>query len=448
MIKEINTNYNSFELFSIFKDEEYVFFLDSGMEYNGMGRYSFIGTTPFLTLSAKHEKIKIKKNCTETIITGNSFDVLKQLLSEYKIKNDTDFPFIGGAVGYLGYELYHQIEEINSKTIDDVNIPDMFFGFYDTVIIIDNLENKKYISSIFNEKNKLLNIENKIINYKHSKEKTTHKNEVEFLSNFSKLNYIKAIEKIKEYIKNGDVYQVNMTQRFECKLNKTPFELYEKLRTINPAPFAAYFDIKEAQIVSSSPERFIKIKDRRIETRPIKGTMPRGKNPKEDNNNRLKLINSEKDHAELLMIVDLERNDLGKVSKTGTVKVPELFKLEEYATVFHLVSTITGEMKENISVVDVLKSTFPGGSITGAPKIRAIEIIDELEPTTRNIYTGSIGYIGFDESSDFNIAIRTILCKKDKAYFQVGGGITWDSNSESEYQESLDKGKALMEALK
>src|SRR3712207_514521 len=267
------------------------------------------------------------------------------------------------------------------------------------------------------------------------------------VSNFTKEGYIEAIEKIRNYIKCGDIYQANMTQRFQCDINEEPYDIYARLRKINPAPFASFMDFKDGYIVSSSPERFIKIKDRYIETRPIKGTCPRGKSPEEDKKNKEGLLSSEKDKAELLMIVDLERNDIGKISKPGSVKVTELFHLETYPTVHHLVSTVVGEIKDELDVVDCIKETFPGGSITGAPKIRSMEVIDELEPNQRNIYTGSIGYIGFNGDADLNIAIRTIICKDKKAYFQVGGGITWNSNAELEYQETLHKAKALIEVL-
>jgi len=238
-----------------------------------------------------------------------------------------------------------------------------------------------------------------------------------------------------------------MTQRFKTELKYKPIELYKRLREINPAPFASYFDFEDAIIVSSSPERFISIRDGIIETRPIKGTRPRGNTKEEDLKNRLELENSEKDKAELLMIVDLERNDLSRVSKVGSVKVPELFVIEEYATVFHLVSTVHGELKEDITPIECLKYIFPGGSITGAPKIRSMEIIDELEPNRRGIYTGSIGYIDFNGNTDLNIVIRTMILKDDNVYFQVGGGITWESDADMEFEESLDKAKALMEAL-
>ena len=266
-------------------------------------------------------------------------------------------------------------------------------------------------------------------------------------SNFEKKEYLESIRKIKDYIRQGDIYQANLTQRFNGKTNISSYELYKKLRTISPAPFAAFLNFKEHQILSNSPERFIKCINNKIETRPIKGTRPRGKNKEEDLKLQGELRNSEKDKAELLMIVDLERNDIGRVSKIGSVKVPELFVIEPYANVSHLVATVTGELEESLDCIDVIKATFPGGSITGAPKIRAMEIIDELEPTQRNVYTGSIGYIGFNGDMDLNIAIRTLIKSNENIYFQVGGGITWDSNPEDEYQETLDKAKSIVNAL-
>ncbi|WIF94157.1 aminodeoxychorismate synthase component I [Caminicella sporogenes] len=450
LIKEIKTELNSFDIYSIFKDKSYSFFLDSGMDYEKLGQYSFIGFDPFLVFKSKSDDIQIIKKDKTINIKGNPLEKLKELLTEYKIDYNTDLPFVGGAVGYFSYDLCHHIEKLPRTAVDDIKIPDCFLGFYDGVVIIDHKNNRVYIASlgIKDDANKVVDeifqkIENgKVVDFelKSSKEK-------KFISNFTRDDYIKAVNKIKDYIRAGDIYQANFTQRFECELDMTPYELYAKLRNINPAPFASFIDFGEGYIVSSSPERFIKIKDRIIETRPIKGTRPRGKTTEEDKRNREELLSSEKDKAELLMIVDLERNDLGKISKTGTVKVTELFHLEEYATVYHLVSTIIGEMKKDSDIIDVLKATFPGGSITGAPKIRAMEIIDELEPTQRNVYTGSIGYIGFNGDADLNIVIRTIVCKDNKAYFQVGGGIVWDSDPELEYEESLHKAKALMRAL-
>ena len=253
---------------------------------------------------------------------------------------------------------------------------------------------------------------------------------------------------VRAYIKSGDVYITNLTQRFKCETNKSPYDVYRELRRINPAPFSAIMHFEGFSIVSSSPERFLSVRNRIVETRPIKGTRPRGKNKAEDDLNRQELLDSEKDKSELIMIVDLERNDLSRVCRKNTLKVTELFKLEEYSTVFHLVSTVTGELKEGYSAIDCIRACFPGGSITGAPKVRSMEVIEELEPTRRNIYTGCLGYLGFDGNADFNIIIRTILMKDGSAYFGVGGGITWESEKHAEYEESLDKARALMSALK
>lgn len=453
LIQEIKTTLTSFEAYLLFKDEPYSFFLDSGRDADNLGQYSFIGGDPFLVFSSKDDAITIRTKTEEKRYQGDPFAELQKLLHEYKMDYPSKFPFLGGAVGYLGYDLCHQIEVLPRSAEDDVQIPDCHMGFYDGIVIIDHQTNKTYVAALgiaAEPEDIVARIRQKL----EKNEKVTIRSdfrineEKEFTGNFTRQEYMAALDAVHEYIRAGDIYQTNLTQRFECDLEITPLELYSELRRINPAPFASYLDFGAGQIVSSSPERFIQIKGRQIEARPIKGTMPRGKTPAEDAQNRDTLVNSEKDKAELLMIVDLERNDLGRVSKTGTVKVPELYKLETYETVFHLVSTVTGELKEEVDAIDVIRASFPGGSITGAPKIRAMEVIDELEPTQRNIYTGSIGYIGFNGDLDLNIVIRTILCKNEKAYFQVGGGIVWDSQNQLEYEETFHKGRALMEALK
>ena len=440
MIKEIITNLNAFEIYSLFKDEENSFILDSGMDEKKLGRYSFISSRPFEVIKCKNTE-------------ENPLEILREKLNTYKVENNTELPFIGGAVGYISYELGNYMEKLPRTAIDDTNIFDLYFGLYDFVIVIDHQEDKKYIATpdINIEKESILikEIEYKIKHYKNNYNNIEICNEEQVLlkSNFEKKEYLESIRKIKDYIRQGDIYQANLTQRFNGKTNISSYELYKKLRTISPAPFAAFLNFKEHQILSNSPERFIKCINNKIETRPIKGTRPRGKNKEEDLKLQEELRNSEKDKAELLMIVDLERNDIGRVSKIGSVKVPELFVIEPYANVSHLVATVTGELEESLDCIDVIKATFPGGSITGAPKIRAMEIIDELEPTQRNVYTGSIGYIGFNGDMDLNIAIRTLIKSNENIYFQVGGGITWDSNPEDEYQETLDKAKSIVNAL-
>ncbi len=266
-------------------------------------------------------------------------------------------------------------------------------------------------------------------------------------SNFTHQGYLRAVEAVREYIASGDIFQVNLSQRFEGDLPLPPYEIYQHLRNINPAPFAAYLDFDEVIVLSASPERFLKVEGDRVETRPMKGTRPRGSSVAEDEALARELQSSTKDKAENVMIVDLERNDLGRVCRFGTVKVRELWTLEKYATVFQLTSCVEGRLSHDKNRIDLLKACFPGGSITGAPKVRAMEIIDELEPTRRGIYTGSIGYLSFNGAMDLNIAIRTILVKNGKVYFQVGGGIIYDSEPEAEYRETLDKAKALFQAL-
>jgi len=256
-----------------------------------------------------------------------------------------------------------------------------------------------------------------------------------------------AVGRVREYIAAGDVFQVNLSQRFEADLKIPSYELHKRLRTVNAAPFASYLNFPGAAIVSASPERFLKVQSDLVETRPIKGTRPRGRDSIEDERLAHELTHSTKDHAENLMIVDLERNDLGRVCHYGTVKVTELAILETFPTVFHLTSTIVGRLRRGKSNIDLLKAAFPGGSITGAPKVRAMEIIDELEPTKRSVYTGSIGYLSFNDDMDINIVIRTFLIKEGRAYFQAGGGIIYDSDAEAEYMETLDKAKALIRAL-
>lgn len=444
MIKEINTRLNAFEIFTIFRDEKDSFILDSSMDKEKLGRYSFISSNPFKTLKYKNS-------------SENPLDSLREELNKYKTVNNTHLPFAGGAVGYLSYDIGNYIEKLPRTAIDDMNVYDLYFGFYDHVIVIDHLEEKTYIATpdIDIEKEKLimerleftiLEADKNGVNSICYEEKEVEP--IKLKSNFTKKEFEKSVQKVKDYIRSGDIYQANLTQRFSGKTTLSSYELYRDLRRISPAPFGAYLNFDGFTILSNSPERFIKCIDRQIETRPIKGTRPRGRTEEEDLRLQEELINSEKDRAELLMIVDLERNDIGRISKIGSVKVPELFVIEPYANVNHLVSTVVGTLKDGKDAVDVIKATFPGGSITGAPKIRSMEIIDELEPTQRNVYTGSIGYIGFNGDMDLNIAIRTIVKKEDKVYFQVGGGMTWGSNPKDEYQETLDKAKSIMRALR
>jgi para-aminobenzoate synthetase component 1 len=446
-IEEVNTNLDAFDIYSLFKQDKTVSLLDSGMNAENLGRYSFIGLNPFTTFKYENGSCFING---KKIGEADPFEEIKKLLGMYKIKNDTSFPYIAGAMGYFSYDLARIIEKLPVSALDDVKIPDCYFYFYDNAIIFDNLKGDTFITALGilkNPKNSIKELKEKILKGNQVKYKEVEGSSTKFISNFEKNKYKKTVEKVRNYIREGDIYITNLTQRFKCKVTKKPYEIYRDLRHINPAPFAAFMNVEDFSIISSSPERFLKIENNIVQTRPIKGTRPRGKNKEEDIRNRQELADSGKDHSELLMVVDLERNDLSKVCRPNSVKVKNLFTIEEYSTVFHLVSTITGKLKQNNTSIDCLKACFPGGSITGAPKVRAMEIIEELEPTRRGIYTGSIGYLGFDGNIDLNIVIRTILIKNGMAYFGVGGGITWKSDKTSEYDETLDKALALMKVL-
>jgi len=465
LIEEIHTQLTAPEIFELFHSQHHSFFLDSGMDPKRLGRYSFIGTDPFLVMRSRGNQVTLIHPDRKESEQGNPFDILHNLLETYRLDAlPSPIPFWGGAVGYFSYDLCHFIERLPTSAIDDLKLPESYFGFYDTVIVFDNLENKTYVASTgfpeLNEKQRLkramLRLEEMKSRlhsplsytsetYLENVEKTT---EAVLKSNFTPEGYMEAVNRVREYIAAGDVFQVNISQRFETELTVSPYELYRRLRQINPAPFASYLNFDGVTIVSASPERFLRVDGDWVETRPIKGTRPRGKNPVEDAMLAQDLLNSAKDRAENVMIVDLERNDLGRVCQYGTVKVTELAILETFPTVFHLTSTVIGKLHPDKKRIDLLKATFPGGSITGAPKVRAMEIIDELEPTRRSVYTGAIGYLGFGRNLDINIVIRTFIIKDNKAYFQVGGGIIYDSNAEAEYQETLDKARALIQSLR
>lgn len=442
-IKELKKNFNPFYVYNIFKDELNSVFLDSSKEDKNLSKFSFIGINPFCNFTYKNGKGYING---EEIQEKDPFIALEKLVNKYKINYDSSIPFIAGAIGYFSYDIGRTIEVLPSTAKKELEIPDAIFNFYNNLIIFD-LQNKKTFISSLGMGEEIEDIEEKLKDYKEILEPNILESNNKFISNFEKEDYEKEISKLREYIRSGDVYIANMTRQVWCYNKEDSFSIYEKLRSINKAPFSVYMNFKDFQVISSSPERFLYVKDGVVHTRPIKGTRPRGKNSLEDMKNRKALENSEKDKAELLMIVDLERNDLSKVCKPNSVKVTELFKIEEYATVFHLVSTIEGELEDGVSAVKCIRECFPGGSITGAPKIRAMEIIEELEKIRRNLYTGSIGYFDLRGNCDFNIVIRTIIKKDDKAYFGVGGGITWDSKEEDEWFETIDKGKALMRVL-
>lgn len=440
MIKEIKTNLSAFEIFSIFKDEDHALILDSSLNSN-LGRFSIICFNPFDVFCFKLQDDK------------NPFEILRKKLNKNKIKNDTNLPFIGGAVGYFSYDLFVKIFDLNLKNENYIDGFDMYFGFYDFSLVFDHFENKFYFAS------SNINLEQENKTYEFVKAKLQANNEhfkankdfnlekMEFRSKLSKKSYFDKISKIKNYIENGDVYQINFTWLMEGKTKLNSFEIYKRLRETSPCPFGAFLDFGGISILSNSPERFLQCQNNIVKTSPIKGTIKRLKDKIQDEINKQILLQSQKDRAELLMIVDLERNDLSKVCEFPSVEVDELFKLESYENVHHLVATIKGKLRENCDLIDLLLATFPGGSISGAPKLRALEIINELELNNRNAYTGVLGYLGFDGNLDLNILIRSIIKKDENLFFQVGGGITWDSKESDEYEECLSKASAILKAL-
>jgi para-aminobenzoate synthetase component 1 len=464
LVEELETSLPPDRLFDLFKDQPNCFWLDSALDPEKLGRYSLMGSQPFLTLKSSGSLNTVIQNGRETVETGNPFDILGRYLNIYHLDSQSaPVPCCGGAVGYLSYDLRYFIESLPARAIDDLHLPESWLGFYDLMLIHDNLLQKTFLVSTGlpeverkarreRARERMEKLKSEIKLYKPAQraaglKKYPEIKEIALTSNFTHDEYLQAVAKARQYIIDGDIFEVNLSQRFETKLTSHPYELYRRLRQINPAPFAAYMDCGDVIIAGSSPERFLRLNGDRVETRPIKGTIRRGRTEKEDRANATRLLGSIKDRAENMMIVDLERNDLGKVCRFGTVKVTELAILETYPTVFHLTSTVVGQLRENASRIDLLKAAFPGGSITGAPKVRSMEIIEELEPTRRSIYTGSLGYLGFDGSMDLNIVIRTFLVKENKVYFQMGGAVVYDSDPEAEYQETMDKGRALFKSL-
>jgi len=474
LIERIELPADAPALYEALAGKPYSFLLDSSLVVEGLGHYSFIGVDPFLIFRSKCRRLELITRQGKESFSGHPLSKLKELLNTYKLNvPGFPFPFCGGAVGYFSYDLGRMLEKIPERAADDLLLPDLCLGFYDVVVAIDQVNNAVFIISTglpeiehtrayCRARERLCKIHSTLVDYipepgaKKNKKRVVHQ---ELLKNaetqrnnrvfchFNQDSYCRIVQRAREYIKAGEIYQVNLSQRFSLPRTIEPWVLYRRLRAINPAPMAAYMDFGNVQVISASPERFLKITGKHVETRPIKGTRPRVRNAGDDLRLRNELWQSEKDRAELVMIVDLERNDLGRVCQTGSVQVPELFRLEEYATVFHLVSTVVGKLSTDKEMADLLEASFPGGSITGAPKIRAMEIIEELEPVRRGIYTGSIGYLSFNGNADLNIVIRTIIVKNEQVYFQVGGGITADSDPLREYEETLDKALALMVAL-
>ncbi len=401
--------------------EPYGFWLDTALAPTAGPARSFVGATPSLVFRSYGRRIEIDRpRGGGERFEADPFEVLRTLLIERASQD-------GAAVGYLGYGLRHHIEKLPAGALDDLLLPDCCLGFYDSPQEFDPapLSPPAVDTGV------------------------DHSPFGRLVSGFSRAEYESAVQRILDYIRAGDIYQANLSQRFQAQCSRDPFDVYGDLRRFSPAPYAAFLRYPDHSVLSSSPELFLRYRPdtRRIVTRPIKGSAPRGRDSASDRALGERLQESGKDRAENVMIVDLERNDLGRVAEIGSVRVTGLWELETFATVHHLTSTVEARLARGLDVIDLLRATFPGGSITGAPKIRAMEIIDELEPVARGVYTGAIGHIGYDGSLDLNIAIRTMVIRDGTAYFHVGGGIVADSVPALEFEETLHKGAALASVL-
>jgi len=438
---------NSAELFAPIAGRPWSVFLDSGYPYSRQGRYDIIAADPVCTLVTHGDITEITRNGVSVQSSEDPFVLVKQQLIKGFPAID-NLPFNGGAIGYFSYDLARRLEKLPVIAEDAEHIAEMAVGIYEWAVIVDHERQKSALVGHAVDEQKWQALIGQFSTLSTERHGRPFKVVSDIQANMDKDAYAKAFYRIKHYLKEGDCYQVNLTQRFAADCEGDTWTAYLALRELNAAPFSGYLNLPEGQILSSSPERFLKVTNGIVETKPIKGTRPRKQDAVEDQEQIRQLKNSKKDRAENVMIVDLLRNDLGKTCKKGSVKVPVLFDVESYATVHHLVSTVTGELADDQHALDLLRSCFPGGSITGAPKIRAMEIIEELEPHRRGVYCGAIGYLGFDGNMDTNIAIRTLVRSDHTIRFWAGGGIVNDSVMEDEYQECFDKAAAIIKLLR
>jgi para-aminobenzoate synthetase component 1 len=448
----------------------HVLFLDSALEHPTLGRYSFLSADPFDFMLARGRQTSLKSEaCSRD--ASDPFTVLAQKLQLFRISHRDDLPpFQGGAAGLFGYDLCHHLERLPRPRHDEFQVPDLAVGFYDWTLAYDQRAHRAWLIStgfpeldpgrrLHRAKQRLQEIGRWLRQPAKTQSSQPSERTVQsstsvripghgpLSSSFDREAYLAAVNRAVEYIHAGDCFQVNLAQRLLYPARESAHALYQRLRERNPATFAGFFDLGDYQIASASPERFLRLEGEEVETRPIKGTRPRGATPEADERQAQELLASVKDRAENVMIVDLLRNDLGRVCRYGSVRVPALCRLETYPFVHHLVSEVRGRLRPGLGAVDLLRAAFPGGSVTGAPKIRAMEIIAELEPVARGPYCGSLGYLGFNGQTDTNILIRTFTVGGGWVQFPVGGGIVADSDPEREYAETWHKAEGLLRAL-
>lgn len=452
VIKTLHSSRTPWEVFqTVYADSRVCFFLDSPCYVPPDQTFSYIGMDPAFEIRLERETLHVHGEVSGKYPAGRLFPVLKKLFRKYQVPSRSACPFFtGGFVGYFGYETADLCDKIKFREKPGPDTPRTYLGLFRNVIVYDH-RRRLYHLAVNPERGAAGREQlEKLKNYfkKAPGKRVGHFRLRKFTAEMKKLRFKMMVEKAKEYIAAGDIYQANLSQRFSFGYEGSSLELYGKLRAINPSPFSCFLKAGGLEIVSSSPERLIRKKGSLCETRPIAGTCPARGASKRVVEWRKNLLQNEKEKAEHLMLVDLERNDLGRVSGYRSVKVKEFMTLERYSHVVHIVSKVTGKLKKNKDALDVVKALFPGGTITGCPKIRCMQIIDELEPVRRGIYTGSLGYIDLHGDMDLNIVIRTILLRNGKGHLQVGAGIVYDSDPEKEYQETLHKAEALMQALR
>ncbi len=440
------------------------FLLESVEGGERWGRYSFICSEPSLIISSKGKKVEIiKKGKKERFITGDPIDYLRLFLSRFRVARIEGLPrFFGGLVGYIGYDMVRFFERVPEREKPFIDIPEMYFMFTDNLLIFDNLRHRIKIlclahvdsspDTTYKRAIKKIEMIKKSLSRRISltefnRDMGLKEKDRAFNSNFKKEDFITAVKRAKEYVMSGDVVQVVLSQRFSTRTSARPFDIYRALRLINPSPYMYYINTGDVILAGSSPEILVRLEGDNITLRPIAGTRRRGLSFEEDKALEKELFNDPKERAEHIMLVDLGRNDVGRVAETGSVRVNELMTVERYSHVMHLVSNVEGRLRKGMDAFDVLKACFPAGTVTGAPKVRAMEIIDELEPTRRGPYAGAVGYFSLNGNMDTCITIRTLMIHKGRVYVQSGAGIVADSDEEREYQETVNKAMAMMKAV-
>ncbi|MFO7902747.1 MAG: aminodeoxychorismate synthase component I [Pirellulaceae bacterium] len=450
LLSEIPYIPDTTRLFDGLAGDPWAAYLDSGRPGSTMGRYDIVVTDPGITLVTRGGCTEIRtRDGGRWESRVDPFSLLRDQLGDPE-PDSFHLPFTGGAVGWFGYDLARLIEKLPVYARDDEALPEMAIGIYDWALVVDHERQRSWLVGQGRDpatRRKWWSLLRRFTRPRKRVHRDRFRVTGATTSNFDAAGYAQAFARVHAYIREGDCYQVNLAQRFSATAEGDPWSAYEALRECSPAPFSAYLNTPYAQILSASPERFLQVEDGRVETRPIKGTRPRGHCPEADSERARELSQSAKDRAENLMIVDLLRNDLGRVCRPGSVRVPSLFALESFSNVHHLTSIVTGELNDNQDAISLLRACFPGGSITGAPKVRAMQIIEELEPQRRGVYCGAIGYIGYNGRMDVNIAIRTLVYNQGKIRCWGGGGIVFDSSQKNEYQETFDKANAMLSLL-